>query len=169
MALFGRSRDISLFRHINRELLGDIVTQQIAYYKIKLEQTYTNLYGESPEGRMFAEPVLLNCRIERSPQTQPQKDFGDDFEWSIDFMFLRDDLVDANLVPEIGDVIMYYDSYFEVYDINTNQYFIGKNPDYPYNTNPLNPGLDQFGYNVSIICKTHVLPSDYPGITKERL
>jgi hypothetical protein len=70
-ALFGRQRDISLFRHINRELLWDVVTQQIAYYKIKIEETYTNLYGESSNGYIFAEPVLLNCRIEREGQSQP--------------------------------------------------------------------------------------------------
>ena len=29
MALFGGARDISLFRKLNRELLGDIITQQI--------------------------------------------------------------------------------------------------------------------------------------------
>lgn len=169
MALFGGQRDISVFRHINRELLGDIVTQQIAYYKIKIQETFTNLYGESPEGYMFAEPVLLNCRVERDSQTQPQTDFGPDFAWNTTFMFLRDDLVDASVVPEIGDIIMYYDSYYEVHDTNANQYFVGKNPDYPYETNPLNPGLDQFGYSVSIICNTHVVPADKVGITKERL
>ena len=169
MAIFGRQRDISIFRHINRELLGDVVTQQIAYYKIKIQETFTNLYGESSDGYMFAEPVLLNCRVERESQTQPQTDFGQDFAWGTTFMFLRDDLVDANLVPEVGDIIMYYDSYYEVHETNANQYFVGKNPDYPYNANPLNPGLDQFGYSVSIICKTHVIPSDKVGITKERL
>jgi len=168
-ALFGRQRDISLFRHINRELLWDVVTQQIAYYKIKIEETYTNLYGESSNGYIFAEPVLLNCRIEREGQSQPLTDFGPDFAWGTTFMFLRDDLVDANLVPEVGDIIMYYDTYYEVDETNANQYFIGKNPDYPYDPNPLNPGLEQFGYNVSIICKTHVVPADKVGITKERL
>ena len=37
MALFGGERDISLFRHVNRELLGDIITQQCAVYKFKIE------------------------------------------------------------------------------------------------------------------------------------
>ena len=37
MALFGRARDISMFRHVNRELLGDIITQQCALYKYILD------------------------------------------------------------------------------------------------------------------------------------
>ena len=36
MALFGARRDVSLFRYVNRELLGDIITQQCAFYKYKL-------------------------------------------------------------------------------------------------------------------------------------
>ena len=33
MAIFGSARDISMFRKINRELLGDVITQQVALYK----------------------------------------------------------------------------------------------------------------------------------------
>ena len=46
MALYGGQRDISLFRHVNRELIGNVISQQCAYYKYKLEETKTNLYGE---------------------------------------------------------------------------------------------------------------------------
>ena len=37
MALYGGARDISMFRHVSRELLGDIITQQVGYYILKLE------------------------------------------------------------------------------------------------------------------------------------
>ena len=63
MALFGSSRDISMFRKINRELLGDIITQQVAIYKYILDKTKVNMYGESVEGRNFADPVLLFALI----------------------------------------------------------------------------------------------------------
>ena len=38
MALYGGQRDISLFRHVNRELIGDVISQQCAYYKYKIEE-----------------------------------------------------------------------------------------------------------------------------------
>ena len=47
MPLFGGARDISLFRTMNRELINDIIQTEIAYYKIILDQTVTNVYGES--------------------------------------------------------------------------------------------------------------------------
>ena len=168
MALFGRQRDINLFTTINRELLGDVITQQCAIYTIKLEESVINIYGEAANGKFYNDPVLLNCLVERSDQEFPENDMGVDFDWKIDFKFLRQDLKDANIVPEVGDIIMYYDNYYEVDDTNSNQYILGKNPAYNYAENPLNPGLEQFGANYSIICKTHIVPADKVEITKER-
>ena len=44
MALFGGSRDISLFHNLNNELLKDIIQTEAAYYKFALEQTTSNIY-----------------------------------------------------------------------------------------------------------------------------
>jgi hypothetical protein len=70
---------------------------------------------------------------------------------------------------EPGDIIMYYEAYFEVDSVKDNQLFVGKDPRYPYNQNPFNPGLEDFGSNISIICTTHYTPADKVQITKERL
>ena len=151
MALFGGTRDTSLIKKINRELMGDIITQQCAFYKYNLEKTTVNIYGESVEGKYFSEPTLFNALISRQDQEYPESDFGVDFQWGVEFRFLRADLKDANVVPEIGDVILYQEGYYEVTNINSNQYFMGKNPDYPNKVNPLNPGLENFGANLSTL------------------
>jgi hypothetical protein len=186
MALFGSARDISLFRHVNRELLADIITQQCSFYKYKLEETKVNIYGEAAEEKFYMGPVLLNCLIERTDQDYPETDLGTDFSWGATFKFLRDDLLNkmedfnadfsptnyqygANLVPQVGDIIMYNDGYYEIDVTNANQYFMGKNPDYPNDVNPINPGLEDFGSSISIICETHYVPADKLGITQERL
>lgn len=170
MALYGGARDISLFRNLNRELLGNIITQQCVYYKLKLNETKVNMYGEAAGARYYYEPVILNALIERSDQEYPQDDLvGVDFQWGITYKFFRDDLVDAQVVPEVGDIIMYYEGYYEVHTTNANQYFVGKDPLYPYESNPLNPGLGNFGSSISIICETHYVPADKVQITKERI
>ena len=181
MALFGGKRDISLFRHINRELMGNVITQQCAFYKYKLEETKVNIYGEAAEEKYYMGPVLLDCILERADQEFPETDLGTDFSWGATFRFLRDDLLDKNkdfnidtalygadLVPEVGDIILYQDGYYEVDNSSANQYFVGKNPDYPNNVNPLNPGLEDFGSSISIICETHYVPSDKVGISRSR-
>ena len=53
MALFGGSRDISLFNTLNSELLKDIIQTEVAYYKFALEQTAINVYGEAPGKNYF--------------------------------------------------------------------------------------------------------------------
>jgi len=169
MALFGSSRDISMFRYINRELLGDIITQQCALYKYILDKTNVNMYGEASGGKYFNGPVLLNSLITLERKTDGISDFGVDFNWGIKVAFLRDDLIEANIVPEIGDIILYQESYFEIHVATDTQYFVGKDPDYPYNQNPLNPGLENFGYSVSVVVEAHYIPADRVNIIKTRL
>jgi len=170
MALYGGARDISLFQKVNRELMGNIITQQCVYYQLRLNETKVNMYGEAAGARYYKEPVIFNALIERGDQEYPDDDIlGVNFNRSLDFKFFREDLIDADVVPEVGDIIMYYEGYYEVDSTVGNQYFVGKDPRYPYNTNPLNPGLENFGANISIICKTHYTPADKVQITKERI
>lgn len=169
MALFGSARDISLFRHLNRELIWDFITQQCVFYQLKTAETKVNIYGESSGAKFYTEPVLLNVLIDRGDASQPVDDFGVTYDRPMTFRFLRDDLVDADVLPETGDIIMWYESYWEINNVNDNQLVVGKDPAYPYNTNPLNPGLENFGSNWSIICTAHYVPADKVGITRERL
>jgi|TARA_B110000285_G_scaffold206509_1_gene245135 signal peptidase I len=192
MALFGTQRDVSLFRHMSRELMGDIITEQCGYYKYKLEETKINLYGEAAHEKYYMGPVLLNTLVERTDNVYPETDLGTDYNKEIQFSFLRDDLLNksqdfngegmsytdttaeygADLVPDVGDIIMYNDGYYEVHDVIANQYFVGKNPDYPNNENPINfPGngdLSNYGSNISVICKTHYVQADKLGLTQAR-
>ena len=187
MALYGEARDISFFRYVNRELMGNIISQQCVYYKYVLAETKINMYGEASEGRFFYPPVILNCLIERSDQTSPIQEENVGFNWNITFKFLRDDLLDknpdtdnlvnnvygANLVPEVGDIIMYQNGYWEVDNTNANQYFTGKNPDYPNyddnGDNPLNPGLENYGWNTAVECQAHYVPEDRINLQIARL
>ena len=197
MALFGTQRDVSLFRHMSRELMGDIITEQCAFYKYKLEETKINLYGEAAHEKYYMGPVLLNTLVERTDNIYPETDLGTDYNKEIQFSFLRDDLLGQNenfnydngkgnsytglpgtgyesdLVPQVGDVIMYNEGYYEVHEVIANQYFVGKNPDYPNNVNTINladgPGdLSAYGSNISIICKTHYVQADKLGLTQAR-
>jgi hypothetical protein len=113
MALFGRQRDINLFTSINRELLGDVITQQCAFYKYRLDQTTINIYGEAAEDKYYEGPTLFNCLVDRGDEQYPESDMGVDFNWSVVFKFLREDLVDAQTVPEVGDIILYNEGYYK--------------------------------------------------------
>ena len=163
MALFGRSRDVLLINSINRELLPNIVTQQVGYYKLTLGASTTNMYGEATN-KFFSEPTLLNCLIERQDPTWTSDTFGPDTSQTLTVAFFREDLADVAITPEVGDIIFYYENYYEVDAVLENQYFVGKVPDYAYSE-----GLDQYGSSISIACTAHLVPADKLGITKERM
>ena len=93
MALYGGSRDISMFRRVNRELMGNIISQEIIYYKYKVGETKTNMYGEAFEGRNFADPVMLFALVEIGGTESPVSDLGVDFSWPLTVRLLRDDLL----------------------------------------------------------------------------
>ena len=173
MALYGESRDISMFRRINRELMQDIISEQVVFYKYKVTETKVNMYGEAVEGRNFIDPILLYALVDKTSTTSPVSDLGVDFIWNITFRFLRDDLVDSNVHPEVGDVLFYQNGYWEIDNTNITQFFVGKDPNYPYldadGNNPYETDLGSFGYNVSVICECHYVPSDRLNIQKSRL
>lgn len=162
MALFGKTRDIQLFNSINTELINNIVTEQIGYYKVSLKATKVNMYGEAIN-KFLSDPILLNCLIERTAQNWDGDEFGTNVNRDIEFRFFKQQLVDANVVPEVGDYIFWYEGYYEVFSAIESQFFMGKDPSYSYSE-----GLDQYGSSMSIICQTRQIPADKLGLINQR-
>ena len=131
MAMYTGLRDVSLLRHLNRELMGNIITQQCAIYQFKLEETKVNIYGEAAGEKFYNGPFLFNVLINRSDQQYGEDEEGIQFNQAIDFYFLRDDLKVANVVPEVGDIILYQEGYYGVQSTVGNQYWGGKKPSIP--------------------------------------
>ena len=88
MALFGSSRDVSFIRKMNREVMGNVISQQCAFYKYILQKTTVNLYGEASGGKFFDGPVLLNALITVGSITSPTSELGVSFDWPMTFAFL---------------------------------------------------------------------------------
>ena len=161
--LFGSQKDFNvLSTHISREILRDIVEQEIGYYKLSLTDTQANLYGEATD-KIFLNPVKLNCLITRGDQVINVDEFGPDLGREASFAFIREDLVDANTVPEVGDIVMWHEDYYEVDTVRENQLFAGR--DSSYN---LTKYGNKFGSSVSIIVDCHLTRADRVGIARAR-
>ena len=150
MALFGNRRDINLFHTINSELIKDIIQTEVAYYKFALEQTKVNVYGEAP-GKNYYEPMKIACLINRDDQTWSSDDFGSDINQGIGFQFLKNELIDINLIPEVGDLILFRNNFFEINSTNENQLILGRDSDYAISTE-----TSDFGDSFSILLSTHI-------------
>ena len=125
MALFGGQRDMSLFRTVNKELINDIIDTEIYYYKLIIQETKTNLYGEGKD-KTYYSPVKIPTLIDRSNADKSFEEFGTDYKRTITFAFLRDTLVDKNIFPEIGDVIEWNEAYFTINAVVENQLIGGQ-------------------------------------------
>ena len=148
MALFGNNRDINLFHTINSELLRDIIQTEVAYYKFVLEQTVTNVYGEAPS-KNYYEPMKISCLIDKEDYSWSSDNFGSDVNQTIKFSFLKYELKTLNLIPEIGDILLFRNNFYEVDSKVENQLILGKDPDYAIST-----GTVDFGNSHSIIVNT---------------
>ena len=162
MSLFGSRKDFGLITKMNRELLQDIIEQEVAIYKIALEETQANIYGESLE-KTFYDPVIMQCIITRGDQTYTVDEFGPEAARELNFAFLRDDFVDLNIVPEVGDIIMLNEDFFEIDSVVENEFFFGKDPSYNYARS------DKYGKSISIKCSAHLTRADKLGIVRTRL
>ena len=150
MALFGKARDISLFHTLNSELIKDIIQTEVAYYKFALESTNINVYGES-SSKNYYEPMKIACLINIQDQSWGSDDFGSDVNQIVDFSFLKKELININLIPEVGDMILYFNNFYEVNSRIENQYILGKNPDYSMATE-----TSEHGDSFSVIINTHL-------------
>lgn len=160
MPLYAGSRDVSLVRRLNRELINNIIDTEVILYKVALENTKTNIYGESLK-RVFYNPMRIHSLI-----TREEKEFdGDDYNTYsrlIRFAFLRDDLKDKNVVIQEGDILKWDMEYYELNLVSSNQLWTGRNPD----TLPASTldARDSFGYNVSIIATGFKTTPDRLGL-----
>ena len=150
MALFGGSRDISLFNSLSKELINDIIQTEVAYYKFALEQTNVNVYGEAPQ-KNYYEPIKISSLIDRSDQNWSSDEFGPDINQVINFTFLRKEFIDLNLFSDVGDLILFRNNFYEVDGRIENQLFMGKDPDYALSTETID-----FGGSFSMIVNTHI-------------
>ena len=170
MALFGGRRDITFFYGLNKELLGDIITQQIALFKTVISQVKTNIYGEQTGNtkRKFYDPILYNVLIDPEDQNWQQQENGPNLKQKITIYFLKEDLITNNQIVEIGDIIEYRNNYYEINTLINNQLFVGKDENNPYNQNPINPQLELFGWDQSVITTAHYVDPSKINIKKSR-
>lgn len=150
MALFGSSRDISFIKKINNELLDNIIQQEVDFYVLSLADVSSNLYGEASQGKTYYRPVRLTCLLERGDQTYVADDqFGVDVTQQMTFRFLKPRLRELSLVPKAGDIVEVRGLYYELDQINENQFVAGKDNDFGKNVGP------EFGESLSEICIGH--------------
>ena len=160
MAIFGGMRDAKFLAAINSELINAIIDTEIEFYKLIVERSASNLYGES-ESKSYYDSILIPCVITKEGKTATMDDYGHSYTRTAQFAISRDILERASFYPEVGDIVFWDNEYYELDNVDANQYFAGKNPD-------TWPNGSSHGYSVSIICNAHATRQTPWGITNLR-
>ena len=128
MARFALGRDIRFFEGISRELVDAVVTTAVVLYKLIIEDSKTNLYGESLS-KTYYQGVNCNAMIQREDSQSNYEGFGSDTSQNVEFRFNKFTLEDKNFYPEIGDIIFHNEAYFEIDNVNEDQLIGGRTGD----------------------------------------
>ena len=149
MPKFFNARDLDFIKSIAEEVVDYVVEQSITLFKVSVGETKTNLYGESL-GKVWHAPTNLMAIVDREPKSLNfEGEAGPDITQTVEFRFnrlrlrtetlprLRDvngTFIPADAIqntqygyPEIGDVIYFDESYYEIDNVRTSN-LIGGSP-----------------------------------------
>jgi hypothetical protein len=125
MARFTLSRDIKFFEGISRELVDAVIETAVVLYKLVIEDSKTNLYGESLN-KTYYQGIETTAVIERETSTSEYEGFGADKNQNVEFRFNRFTLEDTGFYPEVGDIIFHNNGYFEIDNVREDQLIGGQ-------------------------------------------
>ena len=119
-------KEFDLINQMNEELIDELVGQSVDIYKINVETTDENMYGESTT-KYYDKGFRVNCLINFDEPTVEGDEFGADINSSIEMYFQKENLASGslNFFPEIGDVVDWNNFYWEVNGVTEPQLFGG--------------------------------------------
>ena len=120
MPRFAGPRDIAFFEGISRELVEVVVDTAVILYKLIIDDTTVNLYGESTS-KTYYQGISCNAMIEREETTTQYEGFGSDTIQNVEFRFNRFILEEKGFYPEIGDIVFHNNAYFEIDNVREDQ------------------------------------------------
>ena len=139
MPKFLLGRDIELFKSVARELVSDVIQNTIVLFKVNMNETKVNIYGESMN-KTWHPGIELFALVDKEPESARYEGFGLDTDQNVTFKLDRWMLEEHNAYPEVGDIINWNGGYFEIDNTNEIQLVGGQ----PYN-------------NFSVVCSTFMV------------
>jgi len=139
MPKFISERDVQFFKGIAREIVDEVIQNTIVLFKVNLNETMVNIYGESLN-KTWQPGVEIFALINKEPESARYEGFGLDTDQNITFKLDRWMLEEKGIYPEVGDIINFNESYYEIDNTNEIQLIGGQT----YN-------------NFSVVCSTFMV------------
>ena len=123
---FVPQKEIDVIDSMNEELIDEILCQSVDIYKVSIDNTDENIYGESTT-KYYEVGFRVNCLIMFNEPEVIQDEFGADINLSVEMYFQRNNLSSGslNFYPEMGDIVDWNDHYWEINGTTEPQLFAG--------------------------------------------
>jgi hypothetical protein len=106
-------------------LVDAVIDTAVVLYKLVIEDSKTNLYGESLS-KTYYQGVECTAIIQRDETTSNYEGFGADTSQNVQFRFNRFTLNEKGFYPEVGDIIFHNEAYFEIDNVTEDQLVGGR-------------------------------------------
>jgi len=112
--LFITPREIDFINDIGKEIVKDVIGQKIYYFPIsEIKSKVHDVYEEAP-GKIFENPILIDCLVKYQPQEITTNQFGSEEYSTIEAYVQERDLIDKQIKVMEGDFFSYGTLFFEV-------------------------------------------------------
>lgn len=129
---FAPGNDIELQVSSITEGYKRLMSMMVPYYKINAKNTSINIYGESLSKQYF-KPVVIKCYIDRGDEIISIAEYGSTNTQTSKFWFVHEMMEKQGVLPEVGDIILDRERYYEVTNVNENHIMFGNDETYLYN------------------------------------
>jgi hypothetical protein len=123
---FVPQKEINLIDSMNEELIDEVLGQYVDIYKIDLDSTDSNVYGESST-KYYNVGFRVNCMLNYNEPETTYEDGIADVNSSIDMFFQRNNLSSGSLdfFPEVGDIVDWNQHFWEINSVTEPQLIAG--------------------------------------------
>ena len=123
---FVPQKEINVIDSMNEELIDEVLGQYVDIYKIDLDSTDANVYGESST-KYYNVGFRVNCMLNYNEPETTYEDGITDVNSSIDMFFQRNNLSSGSLdfFPEVGDVVDWNQHFWEINSVTEPQLIAG--------------------------------------------
>lgn len=122
---FVTTREFELIDSWNRELIQDVVEQEILYYAVSEESQVHDTYDEAIK-KVWYDPIKINARVRFSQGPAIAKGGHLDSTYSIDVQLHRKECEERNIKPREGDFIEYGQIIYEITSLGNDQPVFGQ-------------------------------------------
>lgn len=118
-------KEVAFIHTVNKELIQNVVGQEVFYYGILADKTTTNdLYNESVN-KAYAPPVKCNALVMYENTQSQIGALPPDAKFNLDIYFHQQEIDERNISPKLGDFVLFDSIMFEIYQVTQSQLIYG--------------------------------------------